>query len=289
MIIAKSLFPAILLLLSCGWAKAMNDVVFMDGYPGWRIANGNCTFEVPGRIVNQSPQGSISGTLRLCLWVTSKPIQGQFTGYRIATYKLGQLRGGYQYSNIRPTTKVTMPKLTGSYYFTVVVEQYNGSGYTISDTGNGTVKYLKNGAFTSPPKWNPPSGAVIAPKKTLKVGENLNLTLKGSQSDGSIIYVPIDSQLKLRVKIEANGETTVYGGSKPEGAPALYTYSVKNDRYKSRSFKVGSIRLDYGAFFGVESYSKYSLFFQKPNKGFYKGVDVDQGFSGTSWGIFSIN
>jgi hypothetical protein len=268
-----------------GTAHGTNDVVFV-GSPGWNISNGKCTFLVPGKILNQSPAGSQSGTLHLCLWVTPTPFPS--TGYRVATYTLGQLKGGYQYSNLNPVTSVSIPKLTGNYYFTVSLEQYNGSTYVLSDSATPSLKTLKNGIFVNPPPWKAPKGAVIAPKKSLVVGENLNITLQGSASGGSITYVPNGSQLKLRIKIEANGRTTAYGGTKPEGAPALYTYAVKSDSYSGKKSSVGSLLLDYGHFYGVVSTSKLSLFFQQNDKGFYKSAENEQGATGTSWGIFTI-
>ena len=269
-----------------GFANAANNVVFADGDPGWRVSDGRCTFLVPGRIVNLSPEGNLSGTLRLCLWVTANPFPSN--GYRVATYSLGQLKWGYQYSNISPSTSCSIPKLTGNYHFTVSLEQFDGT-YVTADAAGSSLKQLKDGKFVPPRKWKAPSGKVIAPRKKLKVGEDLTFTLQGSEADGSVIYVPNGSQLKLRVKIQANGTTTVYGGSKPEGAPALYTYSTKKDKYGGKTSTVGSITLDYGVFFGVDSKSVYSMFFQKSDKGFYKGTDSDRGAGGNSWGVFSIN
>jgi hypothetical protein len=270
-----------------GFVRGGNQVVFADGTPGWSIKNKQCTFNVGGRILNESPQGSLSGSLRLVLWVTANPFPS--TGYRVATYDLGQLAGGFQYSNINPVTSCSLPKLTGNYYFTVALEQYSDGDWALSDSAPSSVKTLKNGIFTKPKSWKAPAGKIITPRKSLMVGENLNLTLQGSQSGGALVYVPNGSQLRLRVRIEANGQTTVFGGSKPQGAPALYTYTTSRDKSGTKTSPVGSIALDYGYFFGVESTSTYSLFFQQKNKGFYKGVDTDQGFSGTSWGIFSIN
>ena len=53
-------------------ARATGDVQF-EGNPGWKISNQKCTFRVPGKIVNRSPAGTVSGTLRLCLWVSRQP------------------------------------------------------------------------------------------------------------------------------------------------------------------------------------------------------------------------
>ena len=280
-------FLLLAVLLLSGTARGANDVVFADSTPGWSISNNKCTFQVSGRIVNQSPSGSLSGTLRLCLWVTANPFPSR--GYRVATYTLGQLKGGYQYSNINPVTSVSIPKITGSYYFTVALEQYDGSGYVTSDSAPSSVKALKDGVFVTQKKWKAPSGSVIDPLTKLKVGENLNITLQGSASGGAIIYVPDGTQVKLRVEIEENGRTTVYGGSKPQGAPALYTYSTGKDSYAGKQSSVGTLSLDYGYFYNVVSRSDLSLFFQKPDKGFYKSKENEQGQTGTSWGVFTIN
>lgn len=279
-------FFVVTTILLSAFAFAANDVSFADGKPGWRISDGKCTFLVPGRIVNNSPPGSLSGTLRLALWATSGPFPG--TGYRVATYTLGQLKGGYQYSNLNPVTKASIPNISGDFYFTVVLEQYDSSGWIWNDASEGSVKRLKNGVFVTPKKWKAPAGEVIPPRKKLNPGDLLRITLQASKSNGGIIYVPDGTQLKLKIKIQANGKTTVYGGSHPEGAKALYTYAKSTDSYAGKSHPVGSLSLDYGVFYGVDSTSDLSLFFQKSNKGYYKSIDTEQGYSGTSWGIFTF-
>lgn len=276
----------LLLLISLtGISRAANNVVF-EGSPGWKISNGKCTFNVPGKIVNRSPEGSISGTLRLCLWATSAPFPSR--GYRVATYSLGQLKGGYQFSNINPQVSATVPNVTGSYYFTVALEQYDGSGYPASDVAPSSVKQLKNGAFVTEKKWKAPAGKVIKPSKKLRVGDEVRITLQGSKSGGSVIYVPDGTELKLRAKIKANGKTVVYGGSKPEGAPARYSYKIKKAKYRGKKSKVGQLKLDYGYNLGVKSTSTLTLFYQGKKKGFYKSVENEQGAKGVSWGVFKI-
>lgn len=268
-------------------ATAANDIDLV-GSPGWSIANGRCTFKFSGdiAIVNRSPKGSLSGSLRLCLWAT--PGAFPSSGHRVAIRDLDQLRGGYQYSDFETSTDATIPNVSGNFLFTVVVEQFDNGGWITSDYGKSVLKTLKNGRFVKTKKWRAPKGKVVAPKRKLGKGDILRLTLQGSKSGGAIVYVPDGSQLKLKVKIRSNGRTTVYGGSKPGGAPAKYTYRKTKDRYKGSKEKVGSIHLDYGVFQGIDSYSTYSLFFQSKKRGFYKGVDVEQGFSGTSWGVFRI-
>jgi hypothetical protein len=277
---------------SCAWARAQNDVVFTDSTPGWTIANGFCTFEVQGGILNRSAPGSVSGTLRLCLWITANPIStdGEFTGYRVATYSLGQLKGEYEWSNIRPKCKVSIPRLTGNYYFTPVLEQYDGSGYTLSDVGTGVLKYLQKGVFATPRPWSPPKGAVVAPKGSIKVGETITLTMQGSQLEagGPLVFIPAGSQLKLAVKTKANGRTSVYGGIPARTTPALYTYTVGNDQYGGRNYEVGFLHLDYGALSGTDSTATYSLFFQRRDRGFYKGLHPTWGILGSDWGVFSL-
>jgi hypothetical protein len=288
----KRLLFIVVFFFSCVGAGAQNNVVFKDGTPGWTIANGFCTFDVQGGILNQSPPGSVSGTLRLCLWITANPISmdEEFTGYRVATYSLGQLRGEYEWSNIRPRCKVSIPRLTGNFYITPVLEQYDGSGYTMSDVGTGALKYLKNGAFVTPRPWSPPKGAVVTPKGSVKVGDTITVTMQGSQleSGGPLAFIPSGSQLKLAVKIKANGITSVYGGIPARTTPALYTYDVQDDQHGGRNCRVGMLHLDYGALSGTDSTATYSLFFQRKDKGFYKGVHPTWGILGTDWGVFTL-
>lgn len=265
--------------------SARASSISMTGYHSWKISGKNCTFSTDGAVVNYD-SGGISGTLRLCLWVTA----GEFPsyGYRVASYSLGQLQGGYQFTGYSVKTGVQMPKATGFYNFTISVEEYTYDGWMTVDYISTGMLYLKNGVISKPRVWKIPGGKIKPPVQDLAVGQQVFITLKGSNSHGYVVYVPVGSQLKLKMTIMPQGETMVYGGSKPQGAPALYSYDTSTDMHNNLEVGVGRLYLDYGYFYGVESYSDMNLFFKAKKSGFYKSYDTDQGFSGDSWGVFRI-
>ncbi len=268
----------------------------ISGNVSWRIQGGACTLNV-SRLGNESPAGSRSGSLRVCLWVTRSTFPQ--TGYRVAMARLNPLKGGYYYNGLSLKTDVSLPKVTGDHLFTISVEEF-GSGRWITRSHRSTgFQYLKKGKFAKRPPWKAPNGKVIKAPANLKVGTLLTITLQGFQqkSSGPIAYVPVGSQLKMRIRLDQNGRTLVFGGSQeqywPDGAPAYYKYSRAKDKYANKTRPVGRLYLDYGSAsekYGGVSYGDHRLFFQGPKRGFYKAIDYQGAinFLGTSWGIFRI-
>lgn len=275
-------------LLSAGLAGASG--ISMSGKTSWSISGSKCKISI-GKIENQRARGSRSGTLRICLWAT--PTQFPERGYIVASDKLEPFGGGYYYQNVTLNTSCSMPNVTGDYLFTVSVEEYTNSGWILEDWRSTGFKYLKKGKFASRPVWKAPKGKVVKPIAKVKAGDVLHVTLQATQAANSKYgtYVPNGSQLKTRIQIRANGRTMVYGGSRPEGAPAIYRYSKSNESFSGSKKPVGRLFVDYAAAsadVGGTAYSDYTLFFQKGKRGFFKAKDVQEvfQFDGHSWGIF---
>jgi len=78
-----------------------------------------------------------SGTLQLSLWATESPYSGgTISGYIVAEYQLPETLGpGQYYSNISPSVAYDAPP-DGTYYFTMVLAEYNGSQFAIADSLN---------------------------------------------------------------------------------------------------------------------------------------------------------
>lgn len=279
-----NLFLILFLMLG---VSASQGAISMEGSHSWLVKNGKCTFSTTGRVVNKNSGGE-SGTLRLCLWVTAGHYSTASSGYRISTCNLGTLRGGYQFEGYKVSAKAQMPRLTGFYDFTIALEEYTNNGWVnVYYISTGT-QYMKLGSIQKPRVWKAPAGPIKPPLPELRIGQNITLTLKGSQSHGYAVYVPVGSQLKLRAKIGENGTTVVYGGSKPQGAPALYSYHTSTDTHADKTVPVGRLYLDYGYYYNVSSYSDHTLFFKAKNKGFYKALDTQYEQSGNSYGIFTV-
>ena len=85
------------------------------------------------RVANHR-SGGTSGTLRLELWAsTTSPATGSVSGYRLATYTLGTLQAGFQYSNLNSGTFTYAQPATGCYYMTLLLTEFDGSGYPFID------------------------------------------------------------------------------------------------------------------------------------------------------------
>jgi hypothetical protein len=125
--VLRRLFLAMMLAL--GPASAAD--IDLSGTCGWTIT-GDSIDIVAGRVENNSTGGS-SGSLRLQVWATpSRYSGGSISGYVIGTRNLQQLSGGYSYSNISGSVSFTAPP-SGTYYTTLTVEEYTGSGFVIRD------------------------------------------------------------------------------------------------------------------------------------------------------------
>lgn len=114
---------------STGLASAAD--IELSGQCGWEISGTSINL-IAGRVENNSTGGS-SGTLRLQLWATDFRYSGSnISGYVLGTRVLGTLQGGYSYNSISGNVSYTAPP-SGTYYTTLTVEEYTGSGYVIRD------------------------------------------------------------------------------------------------------------------------------------------------------------
>src|SRR5436190_9212972 len=72
--------------------------------------------------------GGISGTIRLELWAFSSPYPGTTIGYKLASYVVGQLNGGYYYYNINSGSIAFALPPAGTWYFSLQAREYVGTG-----------------------------------------------------------------------------------------------------------------------------------------------------------------
>jgi hypothetical protein len=129
-------------------SSTIASTIRFEGTPGWRISNSQATVTYNG-ITNNRPAGSISGTLKVVLWASARPYPS--SGYRVAEFRLGQLRGGQRFAYYTtPSRPARVPKVTGPMHFTVVLEEYNG-GYRRVDYKPTGTKQLRNGRFVQAP------------------------------------------------------------------------------------------------------------------------------------------
>ncbi len=120
------LFPA--------FASAAN--ISLVGYANYQLS-GSSVILTADKVVNNDA-GGISGTLRMRLWAFSSPYTGSQTGYVLASYSFGQLNGGRFFSGISSGTIAYTPPPNGTWYYTLFVEEYLGSGWSWQTYANFT-------------------------------------------------------------------------------------------------------------------------------------------------------
>jgi hypothetical protein len=88
---------------------------------------GNTVVLQANEILNNEFSG-ISGTIRLELWAFSLPYPGTTIGYKMASYVVGQLNGGYYFYNINSgSIPFTLPP-PGTWYFSLQAREFVGGG-----------------------------------------------------------------------------------------------------------------------------------------------------------------
>jgi hypothetical protein len=109
---------------------------------GYYSVVGNTVVLQADKLQNNELFG-ISGTIRLELWAFSSPYPGTTLGYKMASYVLGQLNGGYYFFNINSGSIPFSLPPPGTWDFSLQAREYVGTG---SD-GYATRDYIN---FNSP-------------------------------------------------------------------------------------------------------------------------------------------
>ncbi len=132
--------------------------------------------------------GGRSGTIRLELWAFSSPYPGTTFGYKLASYVLGQLDGGYYYYNINSGSIPFSLPASGAWYFSLQVREYTATGsdgYTTRDYLNFSpyVRVAGGAYFGDVEIFGQTSWQVVGNSVSLnveKVGNTCNLGSSGS-------------------------------------------------------------------------------------------------------------
>lgn len=254
----------------------------LNGDLTWQITEPRLSFKMDGGLQNISPVGTSSGTVKLVLWATKTPYPS--VGYIVGEFTLGQIGGGYQFSNFTVKSPSNVPTVTGDYYFTIAVLEYTTAGWVnrlLVDTGTSN---LLAGNFSTQLKWTTPTAKVIAPPATLTTGKRLKLTLKGSEF---LNLFPTDYQKVTTISVNTATKATVNYASTQ--STAAYTYKIKDAKLNGKSCQAGSLYLDYS---NSSSYATITLYFQSATSGTYKSVEktyraLNAPMDETTWGTFT--
>ena len=244
----------------------------------WKVKKPDCIFKLDGAIQNLSPSGTASGSLKMVLWATPAAFPSQ--GDAIAEHNMGQIGGGFQLNSFKETVPVSVPKITGNYYFSISILEYTTSGWlnrAYITTGRNR---LDNGEFVTGSKWLPPTGEIIAPPSKLANGVKLTLTVK---SDGDLNQIKSGTIAKTNVlfKTKTKAIVTISG----EDSDYLCTYNVGKSNLYNQKVPVGKLYLDPEEATGS---STVTLFFQSPTSGIYKNIEENPEGGGTTWGLFNL-
>jgi hypothetical protein len=94
---------------------------------GYYSVVGNTVVLQADKLQNNEFSG-ISGTIRLELWAFSSPYPGTTLGYKMASYVLGQLNGGYYFYNINSGSIPFSLPPPGTWDFSLQAREYVGTG-----------------------------------------------------------------------------------------------------------------------------------------------------------------
>jgi hypothetical protein len=279
MIFMKTLFCAVATVLF-GLTSLQATTIQLSGKASWTYNDPDCTFTLNGALTN--PTAEISGSIKLVLWISAVPFPS--SGSSIAELGLGQISGGGQIGSFSTNAPINIPKVTGDYYFTILVMEYTTLGWqtrTYVDTGK---RHVENGTLASDSTWVIPDKAVGTPPSKLNSGDHFTLKLKAT---ADLSALPAIYQVKTQINAGAtNTADVIIMGNK---TPAIRTYSVVTDSLNGKSVKAGKLFLDYqkAAGSGPASNSTMTLYFQGTGSGVYKHVSVNPSRGGTTWGTFT--
>ena len=111
--------------------------------------------------VQNNETGGISGTLKMELWALPAPYAGvAITGYKMAQYTVGQLNGGFQFSNVNSGNVAFVAPPSGTYYVAMILTEFTtpggvNGGYTPRDYVNFPTPLVIGGGGATV---NPPPG-----------------------------------------------------------------------------------------------------------------------------------
>lgn len=127
----------LLLLCACGaWINAVAAPELV-GRTRFQFGPGNTTVEFGAdAIINPNERGT-SGTIKVQLWALREPYaEDGLRGHLVAGFQLEGLYAGNEYRPARRNLAASLPPRRGTYFLALVVSEYQGRGYVITDYRN---------------------------------------------------------------------------------------------------------------------------------------------------------
>lgn len=250
----------------------------VDGDLTWNITEPRCTIELDGKIVNK---GTASGTLKVILYASQRAFPSP--GYVVAEQTLGALGSNYQFTDFKVKTAAKFPSVSGTYYFTLTIAEYTGTGWrNILAIPTGT-KNLSVGHLTGQKKWKIPAKNVLPPIGKVTKGDSVRLVLRAT---GLKNEFPADLQEKTLITFNSKTKLETKLGSVKKQATYKYTY--QDAKLNNQKVVCGNLVLDYSKKGQSGSKITIKFFFQGTYTGVYKSVEVGPSSSETTWGTFKF-
>ncbi len=200
---------AVFALLACFSKPAAATNVSLSGAWSYESTGSTVVLRVD-RITNHSTGGH-SGTLRLELWAFATPYNGTSQqGYRLASYTLNPLSGGYHYPNLSTGSIAFTRPATGTWHIALLLMEYDGARYVTIDwllSSAGQVMSCSGGTCTtstpasSTPGTTTPAAASVSTNRstyTVNAGESLVLSanLQAGSAAGSLADIYVQVQIE---------------------------------------------------------------------------------------------
>jgi hypothetical protein len=261
-----------------------DSIIRIVGTPSWQITGPVCRFKVDGPIQNLSPIGTGSGTLKLVLFVSKTPYPA--TGNQVSELELGQLAGQTQLDKVAGKSLAVVPKVTGEYFFTIMVAEYTISGWRVRAYLDAGKRKLKDGVFVTGTKWVLPKGPVLPPPGKLVKGDFIRFRQKAMEN---MDMISPSSQLKTMVQFQKNGNCLVTEVG--EQVKVEYSYKTSTITSNGKISNVGNLTVDFGKLTNsiYQTQSLYTLYFTTGLSGYFKRTDLVGIGRKVTWGLFSLN
>ena len=120
-------------------SASLAQTIDMSGTVSYQILNSSIVNLRVQKINNNGPLFLKSGTLQLQGWASKTPYNGgAIVGYKLAQVNLGQLMGGYFWSNISENVPYTLPPVSqkGVFHMTMILAEYTAGGFVTVDYVN---------------------------------------------------------------------------------------------------------------------------------------------------------
>ena len=149
------LLPLVVLLLGIHTLEAKPR---FNGSVGYQLVNNSTAVQVNVGLIENTSKTATTGTPQVSVWATTTLYAGgDIRGTKIATFNLGQLKGGQYYRDLKKTVAYKWPPTKGTYFITVTLAEFANGGYGIVDyrcmTKAVTLEPIKPFTLTGPFRW----------------------------------------------------------------------------------------------------------------------------------------